>query len=615
MRRLALALLLAGCGGAATGGGGGPFDAEVDAAPDAEPADAAPLTRLWYVAPGGDGDGSRDRPFGDAAAAYAAARAGDTVVLLPGEHPAPGLPPPDVTLTGVGADATRILGPWRLDGPAVARELSVSGDPALTVAAAVELDAVAITGRLVVEAGALTARDLSGRGVIEVAEAAALSARGGEWAGEGRGLVSAGATTLDGVRLSAPGGDAAVVEGGEATFEATVIRDAAVGVRVTGGRLTVRDGRFEALSDPGAIGGAVRVEGGEATLVAVVIEDIDRGIRVDAGGSLVGDGVLVRGPRTDGVSMQGGVARIDGLRVEGAGNTGVAAVSGARLTLGEAVIEGAGRIGILVDGSTLDGEGVLVVDAAERGVSLLRAVADLDGLAVRAAGNVGVQITDPAGRVRLADATISGCGTTGIGVFGDGGPVEFEGLVVEGTVVGEGDLGEGVHIYQASARLAGVIARDNARAGVLFEQAAGTISDARLTGNGDPGLVVLEARAPISAAGVVAEANGGAGLLVLASELAVADVRAVGNRAQIGLGPGHGLAVALGGSLTVERGDAEDNAGSGISYDPATRGRVSGMALRGNRDFGLSTACGAAVEEGEGNRFADNGRGERGGCP
>lgn len=615
MRRLALALLLAGCGGAATGGGGVPFDAEVDAAPDAEPVDAAPLARLWYVAPGGDGDGSRDRPFGETAAAYAEARAGDTVVLLPGEHPAPGPPPPGVTLTGVGADATRVTGPWRLDGPAVVRELGVAGDPALTVAAAVELEAVVITGRLVVAAGALTARDLGVRGGVEVAEGAALTARGGAWAGEGRALVTAGATTLDGVRLSAPGGDAAVVEGGEASFEETLIRDAAVGARVAGGRLTVRDGRFEALSDPGAVGGAVRVEGGEARLVAVTVEDVDRGLRVDAGGVLVVDGALVRGARTDGLSMQGGEARVDGLRVEDAGNTGVAAVAGARLTLTDAVVAGAGRIGILVDGSTLDGGGVLVEGAAERGISLLRAAVALDGLAVRGAGNVGVQITDPAGRVRLASATISGCGTTGIGVFGEGGPVEFEGLVVEGTVVGEGDLGEGVHIYQATARLAGVIARDNARAGILFEQAEGTISDARLTGNGDPGLVVLEARAPISAAGIIAEANGGAGVLVLAAELTVADVRAAGNRAQIGLGPGHGLAAALGGSLTVERGAAEDNAGSGISYDPATRGRVSGVSFGGNRDHGLRIACGAAVEEGEGNTFADNGRGDRGGCP
>lgn len=621
---LALALVgLTGCGGAATGGGAPvAVDGGVDAG-DVGPVDAGVLARLWYVAPSdgsndisdGIGDGSRDHPFGDAAAAYAVARAGDVIVLLPGEHAAPGVPPADVVLTGSGAESTRVNGPWLIDGPAVVRELTVvGGDPALRVAAAVDFEAVAVSGRLLVE-GALVARDLMLQGTLEVSAGATLTARGGAWTGEGSALRSAGTVTLDGIWLSAPAGEAVVIDGGEATLTAITIADAAIGVQVLGGRVSVREGRFEAITDPGAVGAAVRVSGGEVMLDAITIDDSDRGLRVDEGGVLTATGVLVRAPRTDGLSVQGGAASVEGLRVEAPRNVGVAVLAGGRVTLADATVVAPGRIGVLVDGATLDSSGVLVEGAVERGVALSRAVATLDGLAVRAAGNVGVQITDPAGLVRLVDAVISDCGTTGIAVFGDGGPVEFAGVVVEGTRVGEGDLGEGVHIFQASAQLMGVIARDNARAGVLFEQATGAIRDGQLVGNGDPGLVVIEAREPVVASGLVVEGNGGAGLLVLGGELSAIGVRAVGNRSAIGLGPGHGMQAAVGGTLTIEGGAAEDNAASGVAFEIASGGRVSGMTLRGNRDYGLLMACGTAVEEGAANVFVDNGRGERGGCP
>lgn len=629
---LALLSLSIGCGGAGGPSPTGPLDAEPDdprdagpgdsldrgpdgprdAALDGEPADAH-LDRIWFVADGAlDGDGSRDRPFGAPVDAYAVARAGDTVLLLPGEHPAPPAPPSDVVLSGAGLDATTVVGPWSLDAPALVRELAVTGG--LTLTAAVALDSIEIEGVLHVD-GAVTARDLYTRGEVTLTADARFDLLGGTLhSATGDALTSAGEIRLDAVTASAPEGSAIVVTAGSTTLVNGWVERAVIGVEVTGGQADVEATTFTAITDRDALGAAVRVRAGEAHLTGVTIEDVARALRVDADGRLFADGVVARDIDTDGLSIQSGAAEVDGLRIEGPGNAGIALTLDARLTLTEATVVAPGRVGVLVDGATLDARGLLVDGSTERGITLARATATLDGFRVQGAGNVGVQITDPAGPVRLVNGAVSSCRTSGVGVFGDG-EITFEGVVVEGTVRGEGDLGEGVHVYRGTARMAGIIARDNAGAGVLYEESTGTLTDVQLSGNGDPGLVALDPPDLISAVRLTARDNGGAGVVVLGGRLALADSVAEANRAAFALGPGHGFYAGFGGALDVEGGAALSNAASGVAYELGTTGRVEGIQMLDNGAFGLSVGCGAMVSDGGGLVFMGNAAGERGGCP
>lgn len=634
---LALLSLTLGCGGAGGSSPPGALDAELaDTLPD-DPRDAGPdgprdsalddaldgatdgdrpdahLDRIWFVADGAlDGDGSRDRPFGAPAAAYAVARAGDTVLLLPGAHPAPPAPPAEVVLSGAGPDATTITGPWTLDAPAIVRELAVTGG--WTITAELAVDAVAVTGALTID-GAVSGRDLHVVGEATVAPGARLDLLGGSLHSEAAdALESAGEVRLDQITASAPMGSAIVVVGGALVVTGAQIERAVIGVEVTGGRAEVDETTLTAITDRDALGAAVRVRAGEAELTEVIIQDVARALRVDADGRLVGDGVIARDVDTDGLSVQSGVAEVDGLRVEGPGNAGIALTLDARATLTEATVVTPGRVGVLVDSATLEARGLLVDGSTERGITIARATATLDGFRVQGAGNVGVQITDPAGPVRLVDGAISNCRTSGIGVFGDG-EITFDDVVVEGTVRGEGDLGEGIHVYRGVARIDGLIARDNAGAGVLYEESSGTLTAVELSGNGDPGLVALDPPDPISAVRLTARDNGGAGVVVFGGRLALADSITEANRAAFGLGPGHGFYAGFGGVLDVEGGAALDNAASGVAYELGTSGRVEGTQMIGNGGYGLSIGCGAMVTDGGGLVFMGNGAGERGGCP
>lgn len=628
MRRIAplAVLLLAACDGgtAATSGAVDAGDAAPpgDAAPEVEP-DAAPPARVWFVAAGATGgDGSRERPFGAPAAAYAVAVSGDLVLLLPGEHPSPPLPPAGVVLSGSGPEVTRVPGPLVLDRAGVElRELGiVGGAPALAVRAAARVEALAVVaddGPAVAVDGPLEARDLVAEGApaLAVGVDGALSARGGHLRGrDDAAVVEGGEATLEGVALSASG-DALRLESGVARLAPARIEGAAVGARVLGGRLTIDGGTARRVEAAGAVGAAVRVTGGQADVSALVVEGGDRGLRVDAGGRLTVRGVVVYDPATDGLSLQGGEADVEGLRVERPGNAGVVAIDGATLDLRQATVVAPRRVGLLVDGATLRAAGLSVEAAETRGVSLLRAVASIDGMAVRGAGDVGVQITDPAGPVMVAAAQIEGAGTTGLSVFGDSGPpVELSGLVVEGTVVGEGGLADGVHVFAARARIDGVVSRGNAGAGIVFEQATGSVSGGELSGNADPGLVVIEPGEPVQVAELIVRDNGGAGMVAVGGALEVDRCVVEHSRANPAVGPGHGLHAVAGGALAVTGGRSAHNAGSGVGLEPATRGAVGGVELLDNAGYGLLAACGAEVFEPAPNVFRGNAAGERAVC-
>ncbi len=620
----AVALMgLAACGGGAVSPGQAP-DAQIpiDAAPPDMAPDAAPAPRVWFVEAGATGgDGGREAPFGDPAAAYAVARPEDVVLLLPGAHPTPPLPPPGVELSGSGPEVTSVAGPLVIDGPALIKGLAVEGGaPPLTVAPAgqAELEdvAVAAAGVGVAVDGALIARGLvaAGAPALRVAEGAEVDARGGGFEGvDGPAIASAGQLTLEASRV-ASSAEGIRVEGGTARVEGIRIDRASVGALVVGGRLELTGGLIREARTPGATGAAIRVTGGEARVESVEVEASDRGLRVDAEGTLRASGVTVRAPITDGLAIQGGAATVDGLAVRAPGNAAVAVLDGGRLTLEGARLDDARRVGVLVDSARLIGSGITVQGSTARGLILSDAEAEIEGLLVIEAADVGAQITDPRGEVRLTDARFARCGTSGVSVFGDSGPVRLTGVTVEGTTPGDMGLADGIHLFQARGELIDVVSRDNAGAGVLVEQSMSTLTRGALSGNADPGLVALEPRAPVQAAELTIEGNGGAGALAIAGALALTDCVIRETGINPGVGPGHGAFATAGGRLEVLRGASVDNVGSGVAFDPGTAGEVGGVTLTGNGGYGLRVSCGAAVEEPAANTARDNRLGPRSVC-
>ncbi|MCA9539278.1 MAG: right-handed parallel beta-helix repeat-containing protein, partial [Myxococcales bacterium] len=355
------------------------------------------------------------------------------------------------------------------------------------------------------------------------------------------------------------------------------------------------------------------IAGGAAEVADVEVIGGQRGIRVEGGGTLAGDRVTCQRPTIDGVSMQEAEATLIALRVTGAGSTGLALNRGSRLHLREAVIDGAGRIGALVSDADLQADGLQVLDATERGLSLLRATARLDGLEIRRAGNVGVQITDAAGDVTLGSGVIADCATSGVAIFGDSGAITLGAMRVEGTVAGEAGLAEGVHIFQAQATLQGTEVRGNGGAGVLVEQAVAVVRDAVLAENTEPGLVALDAPQPIIVERTEARSNGGAGFFFLGGEATLDDCTGAENRLNLSVGPGHGAAAAAGAQLTVIGGAYISNVGNGLSVEPGAQATASGARFAGNGRYGVEAAC-DAFSEPEPNAYAENGAGDRGGC-
>lgn len=601
-----------------------PADAEPpsDAAADQSP-DSAPAARVWFVEHGAaGGDGSRSAPFADPDAAYAVARSGDLVILLPGEHPTPTLPPDGVELTGSGSMVTTVAGPLVVDRPVILGAMTIAGGvPPLRITAAGratidELRVQVDSGPAVTVEGTLEGRDLSAAGdpALLVQAGGAVDVAGGALDGPvGPAVVVHGRLRLDTVGLSSVA-EGLRLEAGEAVLETAVVDGVTVGVRVLGGQAAVRGGLIRRARAPQGIGAAIRVMGGSALVEDLTIEDCDRGLRVDPQGTLEVRGAAIRDSATDGLSVQGGSATASGLVVLDPGNVGVAVLDRGRVELSDTTIDGARRAGVLADGATVVSRGLVVQDAAVRGITLNRAIADLQQTTVVEAGDVGLQITDPVERVAVREAHFERCGTSGIAVFGDGGEVLLDDIVVRDTRPGEAGLSDGIHLFRTRAELSAVTSVGNGGAGVFFEQSAGRLDGGSLLGNTDPGLVVLEPPTPIEASALTLDENGGAGALVIAGELRLVDSLVARTSAAFDIGPGHGAWATAGGRLSIQGGQALQNSGSGVAFDPATTGQVGDVDLDGNQGYGLLVSCGAMVEEPAPSRYSGNGLGERSVC-
>lgn len=628
--------LLIGCGGGGHSGIAGeeadsraPADLGVlDAAPD-----LAPAARLLHVESGAaDGDGSRERPFPDLERAFAEARAGDTVFLLPGRYAAPEDIPTGLILSGSGVDVSHVDGPLRLTGPIELRELSIEGGaPALAVElseASVVLDAVRIATAagpgLHLERGEVDARALrleidGGEPAVRVGANGTLRWRGGGALSAGPGIITAGRLIAESLDLSSTDGEGIGVHitGGESRLaRISVVARSVAGLLVEGGQAVLEDSALDRVVDEGATAAAVRVRGGSVELRGVTVRGSTRGLRVDADGALDASEVEVLEPGTDGLSVQGGEATVLGLRVTAPGNAGVAALAGARLHLEDATITAPRRIGLLADGATIEAATVTVLDSGGRGITLSRASGAIDGLRIERAADGGVQITDPSGPLALRGGEVLDCAGPGVSIFGDApeDPVQLSGLTVEGTRPGAGGLSMGIQVYQASAHIADSVSRASAGAGLTIEQAQATVVGLEAVGNAEPGVVVLDARGPVLLERSTLRTNQGAGLLAANAELTLLELEATENRANLAIGPGHGVHGVLGARIQVTDGALTHNVGSGLAVEAGNRAELGGVRLEGNGAYGVQASCGAELAETATNVYGGNALGDRNLC-
>lgn len=602
-----------------------------------EPAgDAAPLpdatvrARLLHVEAGADAagaDGTRDRPYPDLAAAYAAARPGDVVFLLPGEHGAALAPPDDVELLGSGPGVSIVDGPLRLSrAGARIRGLTVrGGEPGVELTAPatlVDLQIAGASAEVYVEVHFERVEVIESVGIgVQVHPGAHLRWRGGGARSTGGDAVRSQEARLDieGLAVRDPGGFGIYADGGTITADRIQVSGAAgAGLRfieaeTTATRVEVLDTRYEA--GQGSASG-VGFIGGHGVLRSARVRGGDRAVRVTRAARVEVWDVEVTGA-VDGLSAaDGAIVQATDLRVRGVRNTGVV-VTRAEADLDQVTIQGTGRIGVLVSDGRLGARAVAVEDAAARGVAILSASARIADLQVRRAGDVGLQVTDPTGAVAVEGGVFEDCGTSGVGAFGRGPePVVLKEVAIRGTRLGAEQLAHGLHLLRAHVRCLDLTSEENEGAGVFAEGSTLSLEGARLRGNTEPGLVLLEAEGDASVAGVEADDNGGAGILVVGSAGRLHDVRAHGNRFAAAVGPGDGVAAAFGADVEVARGTLRENAGSGLSLIGVSAARLADTELSGNAGAGVNVACdGSRLTEAAGNRYADNAAGDRGGCP
>ncbi|MCA9544621.1 MAG: hypothetical protein KC613_09530, partial [Myxococcales bacterium] len=393
-------------------------DAQV--APLPQPVDGGLLV---FVAPdrSTDGDGSRARPLGSLVRAYEAVAAGDSVVLLAGDHGEVPAPPRGVRLVGEGTHATHVRGPLILDAAQTLEALTFHG--ALTLAGDAALVGVALQDSAAPIARVTGPSQWTEVRVTQITgpEAAVRVEAGGvlTWRGGGLHDLAGGAIHGEDAQLRLAGLDLSRFAGvgvalDDGTLEVDDLRMHApvgAGVLITGGRATLsRVDVFDPVTDPVLnTASGFGVTGGEVTVSRSYVRGGDRAFRVAVQGRLQVVDCVADAPGADGLGVSvGAQGQATGLRVIRPRNAGLAvAGEGAVLGVADSVVERPGRIGLLVaDGAHATTDGLTVTDAANRGVAVLAAGALLSGLVVERAGDMGEQITDATAEVRVRDSTL-----------------------------------------------------------------------------------------------------------------------------------------------------------------------------------------------------------------
>lgn len=649
---LALAIAL-GCDGAPT------RQAPPDLAPppdagarDASPPDAA-LARLLHVAPGAaaaDADGRRDHPFPTLQSAYAAARPGDTVLLLPGDH-GPALAPPDgVPLLGSGAVNTLLRGPLvlRRAGADVRSLAVVGGAPAVTVQAQASLSDLEVRAGVgeglrvegeadlenvrVVDTAAPDGAPPPGFGPEGPSPGAAVQVGAGgrlTWLGGGvagsfwMGVRSAGgAVTLDDLTVTDTLGPGVFAEGGTLVARSLVIeRAVGAGVRLLDAEGDLTDVRVVDVayaSDQGT-GTGVGFVGGAGRLTRLTVIGGERGLRVANEAVVEGSGVEVRDGTGSGVGVVSAQAHLTDVRVERMGNGGLQVGQGGTLAVERVVATDVRRYGLLASEATVEVTGLRVERSDARGVTLLRSSARLDDVEIVDAADVAVQVTDPPaeGVVHLGALTVRGARGAGVAVFGRGGaPVQIEDADIEGTRPGDGDLADGVQLFEAQAHLRRVTVRRNDGAGVLVERGDAVLETVEAEANGGPGLVVVEPSGPVLATGFAARGNGGQNVLVLGGFVELREGALTEALPDPAEGAGDGVVGAQRATVVLRGVTVRGNGRHGAAVLTSSALRLEGSHFERNNGFGVHVGCDGSslADEGE-NTFAGNADGERGGCP
>ncbi len=629
MRRAALALLLTACGGTpAQPSGSTPDGALPDAAVERDGGllDAAAPRVIHVGANPGAADGSRDRPFPNVSAAFAAALPGDVVFLLPGDHAAAPSPPPDVELLGSGAGVTRLAGPLTLETPA-ARVAD------LTVDGGVQVRANAALARVVVEdapgaglriaAGAtledVLVRRSAGPGV-EIEAGVTLDWRGGGVeAAATQGVTSTGADLrLVDLELRDVGGIGVLADGGAVRIEAVRIAGAsAAGVRLIEARADVADLAVgDVRLDPAQnTAGGLEVIGGAATVRGLAVARVgDRGLRVALGAQITARDVTVTAAG-EGVGVgQQARADVTGLRITGGG--GISVVDAA-LTLADAEVDGPRRHGLLASRATVDVTGLTVRASGARGVALTAAGGTLRDLRLHESADVGLQISDPVTPVLIDGAELTDNRTSGVAVTGAAaGLVTLRAVSVGGTRTGEGELSEGIHLFRTDALLERVDSSGNGGAGLLAEEATPVVRDGRYADNGAPGLVIVDPPGVATIEGARIEANLGAGVLAVGGTVRLVDTIVAATVRDATTNAAEGVAAGSGASLSMSGGESRDNGGHGVYAFGRSSVRLDGVGVTGNAGVGAFALCdGSRVEAVGATRFAANAGGERNTCP
>ncbi len=576
----------------------------VDASFERADADAsAPGARLLHVGLGGEpADGTRDRPFPDLVTAYAGARSGDVVFLLPGEH-GPALAPPEgVELIGSGVGVSTLTGVLRLEGEGRLGGFTLKGP--LQVAGPWRVS------ELMVE-------DVDGVCVEVTASAHFEQVAVQRCAAEG--LRASATLNWLGGRVEQTGGIGVRVEG--ARLEAsdlTVVEAGAAGIRLIDstaalGNIRVQDTVYIEAEGTGS---GVGVLGGEAEIEGLQVSGGDRALRTARGAQVSVGGLVVQGAAEGvGVVDEAQVTLMEPQILE-TRNGGIAVGRGAAATIEGGRIAGVGRFGVLVSQGLLTALDLHIDGSTNRGISILRSEATLARVRIDAAGEVGIQITDASGPVHIQDTELRRCSSTGIAVNGGGEhELVLQDVLIEETQRGADQLADGLHIFDGHATVRGLTSRGNGGAGVLVEQASISLSDSMLEDNGGPGLVVAAPSITPVVRGTTARNNGGAGFAIISGRANLSDCRASENRVQAGEGAGDGVAVVLQGGLVATGLTLDGNAGSGLAITNFSSAELGASTLRANQRNGVFVQCGGSrLEESSENTYEDNAEGPRNSC-
>jgi len=604
-----------------------------------------PPSQIIFVDPltSPTGDGSRFRPFQSVNEAYDAARAGDIVLLLPGEYDGIEEPPPGVVLQGSGREVTHLRGPLVIRGSdAEIAELTImGGEPALHVEGSAQLLNLHLDGSATAlrVSGHVMAQDLTvsaseaplespiGFLGIEAQPGAAVKIEqtgrlvwngGGIHRSEWIGVRVRGALNGENLLIQRTTGPGILLEGGQCQLSTVRLESTSVaGVMVLDGRIEMSGGHITDVqeSDLAPPRDGVLAYGGITLISGFMLSNVDTGVRVNQGSTVQIMDVTVEAPGIDGVSADGGQITGRGFTVTDPGNSGVSVVEDSHLVLEDVRVTQPGRIGILVDESRFALENVTIDGSRGRGMTLSECQGELTHFTITGVEDVGLQVTDILEDVIVSDGEISASRTSGIAVTGRLHPVTIDNLHIEGIVTGAADLAEGVHLYQGIAAISNLTSEGNAGSGILAEFSTLRGENIELHRNGAPGIVCVDTADDTQLNGVRASQNQGVGALVLQGHLGMNDYHVEGTVSNLSIGPGDGITSAAGGSLHLTNGRSDDNQGSGYSVQGVGRATFDSVSARNNRSWGLQINCGQPEIIFSGtNHFEGNGLGAQN-CP